>query len=104
MKLGQRETLFDQFTRVRTLTINSHVNLYGEVEMGQSRLKEFIAYKPEKKSMSSEESATSAFLTAIVVARLLLLCPGYYAQDQNDILMYDRAGERSCWRQAEGCR
>lgn len=49
MKFGGRQTLFDQFNKIRTLTVYSHVNIYGDVEIGQSRLKEFLAYKQEKR-------------------------------------------------------
>lgn len=50
MKFGGRETLFSQFNAVRTQTVTTHVGMYGEIEMGQSRLKEFLEYTPERKS------------------------------------------------------
>ncbi|XP_065213861.1 legumain-like isoform X2 [Planococcus citri] len=49
LKSGAKRTLYDQFNYVRAETPYTHVNIYGDLRVGQSQLQEFIGYKFEGK-------------------------------------------------------
>lgn len=65
MRFGARETLFNQFNAVRTQTVTTHVNIYGEIEMGQSRLQDFLHYKLEKE-LPNIENHTSPLIGSLL--------------------------------------
>lgn len=49
LRSGVKRTLYDQFNHVRTETPYTHVNIYGDLGIGRSALKEFLSYKHEGK-------------------------------------------------------
>ncbi|XP_075223807.1 legumain-like [Lycorma delicatula] len=44
-KIPEKENLFDQYQKIRTITTKSHVNLYGDFKIGTSNTKDFIGPK-----------------------------------------------------------
>lgn len=61
LKSGDKKTLFDQFTHVRTNVPYTHVSIYGDASLGSTKLEEFLGYKHEEKQTNKNMLGLASF-------------------------------------------
>ena len=83
LKSGARKTLYDQFNHVRAETPYTHVNIYGDLSIGQSQLRDFLAYKHEPKFKINDTNENNGPATNSN-SKLGLATPNQHSFDLND--------------------
>ena len=67
MKYGAKNSIWDFYNYVRTVTTFTHPNMYGHLEMGKEKISQFLDYKlvPRKQETASSNTLEKLALNAL---------------------------------------